>query len=58
VDGNEDRSEVLHKMVARLDATGVDETLLEELQSLSTEEREELARLLFEREANGPGPAE
>jgi len=45
-------------MVARLDATGVDETLLEELQSLSTEEREELARLLFEREANGPGPAE
>ena len=46
-----DRSELLHRMVARLDANGVDETLLEDLQGLSMEEREELARLLFEREA-------
>ena len=48
---NEDRNELLRNMVARLDSTGVDETLLEDLQGLSMEEREELARLLLEREA-------
>jgi len=51
VGSNEDRNELLHEMVARLDAQGVDETLLEDLKSLSMVEREELARILFEREA-------
>ena len=51
-----DRSELLHQMVARLDASGVDEALLEELQSLSSDEREELARILFERESNQQNP--
>ena len=45
-------------MVARLDARGVDEALLEELQNLSLEDREKLVKILFEREANSPGPSE
>ena len=48
---NEDRTELLHEMVARLDARGVDEALLEELQNLSLEDREKLVKILFEREA-------
>ena len=43
-------------MVARLDAEGVDETLLDDLRSLSHEEREELARILFERENKEQNP--
>jgi hypothetical protein len=45
-------------MVARLDSEGVDETLLEDLQSLSLEEREELARILFERESKNQKPTD
>jgi hypothetical protein len=41
-------------MVAKLDTSGVDEALLVELQSLSLEEREELARILFERASEEP----
>jgi len=37
-------------MVARLDSSGVDEALLADLRSLSPEQREDLARILFERE--------
>ena len=51
-----ERCELLHQMVARLDTEGVDETLLEDLQSLSLEEREELARILFERENKEQNP--
>ena len=47
---NEDRSELLYEMVARLDSSGVDEALLADLRSLSPEQREDLARILFERE--------
>lgn len=48
---NEDLDKLLHQMVARLDAQGVDEALLLELQTLSVEEREKLVKILFEREA-------
>ena len=51
VDRNEDRSELLHKMVARLDSSGVDEALLEDLQKLSPEDRQKLVKILFERES-------
>jgi hypothetical protein len=51
----EDRSEFLRSLIARLEASpeaGVDETFLQDIESLSPEERQELARMLFERESN------
>ena len=51
VGSDEDRTERREEMGARLDSSAVDEALLEELQSLSVEERQELARILFERNA-------
>lgn len=56
MDSNEDRSEQLHEMVARLDASGVDESLLQELQNLSLEDREQLVKILFERENKQQNP--
>jgi len=49
-------SELLYRMVARLDSNGVDETLLSDLDSLSLTQREELARILFERENKQQNP--
>jgi len=56
MESNEDRSELLHEMVARLDSSGVDEALLDELQRLSLEEREKLVKILFERENKQQNP--
>jgi len=49
-----DRNALIHSLIARLEAgpeAGVDETFVQDLQSLTPEEREELTRILFEREA-------
>ena len=56
VDSNDDRSKQLHEMVARLDASGVDEALLVELQNLSLEDRGKLVKILFEREYKQQNP--
>jgi len=56
MDSTDDRNELLHKMVERLDASGVDEGLLDELQNLSLEDREKLVKILFERENRQQNP--